>query len=187
MDDAATAIGILGAATTLYGFSIAFYVFARALEEQQDSRVWEASTDAQLRTTTELSKSDHQRIHERTLALNVFLVVASGVYAVSLLGALLYLFLPSLGAPLWIGAFAFAVLAVFVVGFFVYVASKDFSKTRDKIRSLENPVPWTKAEEDRMLAMDRAQRSIRDIADEVGHRAGDVRERLLKLREDSPK
>src|SRR2546425_8571569 len=81
---------ILGSASALYGFTVAYYVFARGLQDQERARLWQDHREWQKPPTEDEVKRAVRKVELRRAALNVFLIISTGWFTVWLTGELAY-------------------------------------------------------------------------------------------------
>ena len=84
------ALGFLSATTVLYGFVIAYYAFARTLQEERAWRYADMRRGDVRRITRETYLGERRLIDFERVGLNLFLIIASVVMFESLLGTLEY-------------------------------------------------------------------------------------------------
>ncbi len=114
------ALGILGSASALYGFSVAYYVFARGLQDLERARIWQSHREWRKPETEDEANAGVRKIEWRRAALNGFLIASMCSFAVSLLGELTYIGNPQPVYFQW-GVTGFSVLASGVVAWFLVV------------------------------------------------------------------
>lgn len=141
MSAAEVAIAIVGSASALYGFSIAYYAFARTLSRQEERWLREDS-----RTHAPLVYGDglHNGLHGiamRRLALNLLLIGATVSFVPSLLGGLWYLSdSNSNPCALVFTEISFGILVAGVVAYFFLVGILNI---RDTYRDILVPAKGT--------------------------------------------
>ncbi len=171
-------LAVMASTTTLYGFSIAYYAFARSLQHEEEVRVWDSERSPQVWTTREETRAHLQGIWKRRLRLNAFLIVATFVFAISLLLIVPYT-VGQLGAgPVQDAVLSFGALAAAVVLFLLYVAVDNGLSTLREIcspTSLESLNAW---QELTFQSLAKDGRPALEIAKEIGRSVNEVRERL---------
>ncbi len=78
MDEVAISLGILASASTLYGFALAYYIFARTLHEMQEERA-----AARLNLDSRGAHDKLREIFRRTMLLDAFLLGATVAFLFS--------------------------------------------------------------------------------------------------------
>ncbi len=128
------ALGLITAASALYGFVVAYYAFARSLLNQI---LWQVEYRARTwgvepRMGPEKWMSSNIRFQTR---LGLLLASASFAFIFSLTFNIVFLFF---GNPLWFlaGALSFIALVVLATGWFVYVGVKNYREGRSAQREL---------------------------------------------------
>jgi hypothetical protein len=126
------AIVIVESASALYGFSIAYYAFARALSRQEERWVWEdfwAGRIKEEQQREDRKRQDQRAIAHRRVWLNRLLIGSTSFFLPSVFGGLLSL---SWSCPC---ALAFAEISFFflttgVSGYFLFVTFSNIDETR---------------------------------------------------------
>src|SRR2546426_5327540 len=111
---------ILGSASALYGFTVAYYVFARGLQDQERARLWQSHREWHEPATEDEVNAGVRNIEWRRAALNGFLIASTCSFAVSFFGELTYIGNPQPVYTQW-GVAGFLALAAGVVAWFLVV------------------------------------------------------------------
>ncbi len=132
------ALGLITAASALYGFVVAHYALGRSLRNRVQ---WQVEYRA--RTWGVLPRMGPERwmagILRFQARLALFLASASVAFFFSLTFNVVFLFF---GDPPWFlaGTLAFIALAVTAAGWFVYVGVTNYSEARSQLRDLPDVV-----------------------------------------------
>ena len=132
MSELEIVLGILASVSALYGFTIAYYVFARGLQLQEEEGVWAANRKGREPKTKEDRDEALGKIAWRRVLLNIFLIGSTISFTFSAWGDLSYL-----GNPVpehaRQGVVGFQALALGVVVWFVGVG---IGNLRDTFRNM---------------------------------------------------
>jgi hypothetical protein len=127
VDDVDIVLSVLGSASTLYGFSIAYYAFARSLQDQERERQWR-----RLREDTSKVREVNGAVLEievRRAWLGRFLIGSSLVF-----GLLLVVDALSLWGKVPSGVAVFFALGFGVIGWFLFVGRTNLNEALCEIK-----------------------------------------------------
>jgi len=135
MDETGIALGILGTACTLYGFSIAYYIFARSLQVHEENRIWDEFFNPHFNKSKTETEAGVRKVKLRRVGLSNFLLLASVAFVACVVASLLVVFPMPPDVLLGLEAVFFVALAVIVVGFVAGVAYRNRAETVEQLRS----------------------------------------------------
>jgi hypothetical protein len=103
-------LSVLGSASALYGFTVAYYVFARGIQDQERARIWQSHREWHLPPHLKQVYGDLLRIEVRRALMDGFLILSTSLFA-ALVGED-FLYLAASPQPLGVGLFFWLALLV---------------------------------------------------------------------------
>lgn len=132
-------LGMLGSASALYGFTIAYYVFARGLQLQEETAVWAAHRrEDELLKTSKSRDNALAKIADRRVKLNLFLICSTALFYVSVLGDLWFFVVNPQPLYIDIGVASFFFLTTGITGWFTVLGYRNRRETLDNKPRLES-------------------------------------------------